>query len=59
MIFFCNLPFVFFAGKVALLAVVYECFYTRERKETDALEKYNTSSLINDDNFGSAESKNT
>ena len=36
MIFFCNIPFVFFAGKVALLAVVYECFY--DNKETDQSE---------------------
>lgn len=29
MIFFCNIPFVFFAGKVALLAVVQEIFYSK------------------------------
>lgn len=29
MIFFCNIPFVFFAGKVALLAVVHQCFYKK------------------------------
>ena len=40
MIFFCNIPFVFFAGKVALLAVVYECFY--EEKETDQSEPRRT-----------------
>ena len=40
MIFFCNIPFVFFAGKVALLAVVYECFY--EKKATTVFEVGNT-----------------
>ena len=29
-IFFCNIPFVFFAGKVALTAVTFQCFYKKQ-----------------------------
>lgn len=27
LIFFCNIPFVFFAGKLALMAVIHQCCY--------------------------------
>ena len=30
LIFFCNIPFVFFAGKIALVAIVHQCFYTKQ-----------------------------
>ena len=30
MIFFCNIPFIFFAGKVALMAIVYQCIYAKK-----------------------------
>lgn len=29
-IFFCNIPFVFFAGKLALMAIVHQCFYQKK-----------------------------
>ena len=30
MIFFCNIPFIFFAGKTALIAVIHQCFYQKK-----------------------------
>lgn len=29
MIFFCNIPFVFFAGKTALISVIHQCFFKK------------------------------
>ena len=55
MIFFCNLPFVFFAGKVALLAVVHECLYKKGASEEEKEEDYPLPSTENDDHFGAAE----
>ena len=37
-IFFCNIPFVFFAGKVALTAVIFQCFY--KKKDSDEVTSY-------------------
>ena len=37
LIFFCNIPFVFFAGKIALMALVYQVFY--EKKQLSAAEQ--------------------
>ena len=36
LIFFCNIPFVFFAGKVALLAVVHQCCYQKKEEMSPA-----------------------
>ena len=30
MIFFCNIPFVFFAGKIALMAIIHQCLYAKK-----------------------------
>ena len=30
LIFFCNIPFVFFAGKIALMAIIHQCFYAKK-----------------------------
>lgn len=30
MIFFCNIPFIFFAGKIALMAIIHQCFYAKK-----------------------------
>lgn len=38
MIFFCNIPFVFFAGKIALLAVIHQCFYDKKPAGHRAIE---------------------
>ena len=46
-IFFCNIPFVFFAGKIALTAVAFQCFY--KKKESNADEVVNSARALNDD----------
>ena len=35
LIFFCNIPFVFFAGKVALMAVVHQCCCSKKKEERE------------------------
>ena len=36
LIFFCNIPFVFFAGKIALMAIVHQCFYAKKEQARNA-----------------------
>ena len=38
MIFFCNIPFIFFAGKIALMAVIHQIFYKKDAAEVADLE---------------------
>jgi amino acid permease len=45
-IFFCNIPFVFFAGKLALMAVISQCFF---EKKPSAIETEATEHNPNDD----------
>ena len=33
LIFFCNIPFVFFAGKVAFMAIVHQCCFTKKPQQ--------------------------
>jgi len=30
LIFFCNIPFVFFAGKIAMMAVIHQCCFSKK-----------------------------
>ena len=39
MIFFCNMPFVFFAGKGYLMAVIHQIFYKKDVAETTEVEQ--------------------
>ena len=37
LIFFCNIPFVFFAGKIALMAVLHQCCYSKKPEINEEL----------------------
>ena len=50
-IFFCNIPFVFFAGKVALIAVTFQCFYKKKESNSNSVE---TRALNDDSNYVAA-----
>lgn len=50
LIFFCNIPFVFFAGKIALLAVVHQLAFEK-KPEIDSLRS------PHDDDFANVESE--
>lgn len=39
MIFFCNIPFIFFAGKIALMSVIHQIFYKKDAAETVDIEQ--------------------
>lgn len=39
MIFFCNMPFVFFAGKGYLMSVIHQIFYKKDVAETTEVEQ--------------------
>ena len=41
MIFFCNIPFIFFAGKIALMSVIHQIFYKKEVAEVAEAELEN------------------
>ena len=41
MIFFCNIPFIFFAGKIALMSVVHQIFYKKDIAEVAEAELEN------------------
>ena len=42
MIFFCNIPFVFFAGKIALLAVVHQCCFAKKPEQREDIDDDDT-----------------
>ena len=39
MIFFCNIPFIFFAGKIALMSVIHQLFFKKDVAETADVEQ--------------------
>ena len=41
MIFFCNIPFIFFAGKIALMSVIHQIFYKKDVSEVAEAELEN------------------
>ena len=41
MIFFCNIPFIFFAGKIALMSVVHQIFYKKDVAEATEVGQEN------------------
>ena len=45
MIFFCNIPFIFFAGKASLLAIVSQCCFSGKKEDKNPNE-----ALTDDDN---------
>ena len=56
-IFFCNIPFVFFAGKIALICVVHQCCYKNRQQLGEDNEAIG---LLNDnDDYVPAQTLNT
>ena len=41
LIFFCNIPFVFFAGKIALMAIVHQACYAAKKPEVTSINNEN------------------
>ena len=36
MIFFCNIPFIFFAGKIALMSIVHQCCFNKKGQDPNS-----------------------
>ena len=60
LIFFCNIPFVFFAGKIAFMAIVHQCcFLKKPRQQTDEELEEGVNGSINNQPQPSTSALNT
>lgn len=48
-IFCCNIPFVFFVGKTAFMAVIHQCCYSKRTEESENEDKINSNIAVLDD----------